>query len=131
MKDFAEFELYTIQTDLFYTVYDYLRFNRPEKWGFIHSTDDLSFMDDKEMKELANDAVNWLENEQLPQISNWDKEQGSPKEWSTLYYMTLAFINSVSSTLDVPSLYRSTPEELSFYCKGAIDWLRKNANDIR
>lgn len=131
MKDFAEFELYTIQTDLFYTVYDYLRFVKPEKWGFIHSTDDFSFMDDKEMKELAHDAITWLENEQFPKINIWNKEEGSPREWSTLYYMTLAFINTVSSTWDVPSLYKATSEELSFYCQSTIDWLRKNANNIK
>ena len=54
-------ELFNCNEDLFYTIYDYLRFEKPEKWNFIKDLDDFSFVDVPEMKNLANDACNWLE----------------------------------------------------------------------
>ena len=89
-------ELFNCNEDLFYTIYDYLRFEKPEKWNFIKTLDDFSYVDIPEMKDLATDACNWLENDLLLKIDNWDKESGAPKEWSTLYYMTLSYMNEHS-----------------------------------
>ena len=68
------FDAFKCNEDLFYTIYDYLRFVKPEKWNFIHSTDDFNFMLPDEVKDLANDAVNWLENDLLPKINIWNKD---------------------------------------------------------
>ena len=41
---YSIFDAFKCNEDLFYTIYDYLRFVKPEKWNFIHSTDDFNFM---------------------------------------------------------------------------------------
>ena len=124
---YSIFDAFKCNEDLFYTIYDYLRFVKPEKWNFIHSTDDFNFMLPDEVKDLANDAVNWLENDLLPKINIWNKEAGSPSEWSTLYYMALAYMNETSY---FASMYKADFEEREFICKNTILWLRNNIEKI-
>lgn len=121
------FDAFKCNEDLFYTIYDYLRFEKPKKWNFIHSTDDFNFMLPEEVKELAYDAVNWLENDLLPKINIWNKEAGAPQEWPTLYYMTLAYMNTVDYS---GSLYKMELNEREFVCKNTILWLRDNIEKI-
>lgn len=112
---------------LLYTIYDYLRFVKPKKWKDIHSLDDFDYLLINEMKDLANGAVNWLENDLLPKVNVWDKEAGAPKEWSTLYYMTLAYMDSISYPV---SLYEMPLDERKFVCNNTILWLRDNIEKI-
>lgn len=121
-------ELFNCNEDLFYTIYDYLRFEKPEKWNFIKDLDDFSFVDVPEMKDLATDACNWLENDLLLKINNWDKESGAPKEWSTLYYMTLSYMNVHNWKT---SIYLMDSDEIKFVCKNTILWLRDCINKIK
>lgn len=125
---YSIFDSFRCNEDLFYTIYDYLRFEKPEKWNFIHSIDDFNFMLPEEVKDLAKDAVNWLENDLLPKINIWNKEAGSPSEWSTLYYMTLAYMNEVSY---FGALYKMDVNEINFVCKNTILWLRNNIEKIQ
>ena len=115
------FDAFKCNEDLFYTIYDYLCFVKPEKWNFIHSTDDFNFMLSEEVKDLANDAVNWLINDMIPKVDICDKEVGAPKEWATLYYMTLAYMNTISYPT---SLYKMPLDERKFVCNNTILWLR-------
>lgn len=124
---YSIFDAFKCNEDLFYTIYDYLCFIKPEKWNFIHSTDDFNFMLPDEVKDLANDAVNWLENDLLPKINIWNKEAGSPSEWSTLYYMALAYMNEISY---FASMYKADFKEREFICKNTILWLRNNIEKI-
>lgn len=124
---YSIFDTFKCNEDLFYTIYDYLRFAKPEKWNFIHSTDDFNFMLPDEVKDLANDAVNWLENDLLPKINIWNKEAGSPSEWSTLYYMALAYMNE---TCYFASMHKIDFQEREFICKNTILWLRDCINKI-
>lgn len=121
------FDQFKLNEDLFYTIYDYLRFEKPEKWKDIHSIDDFDYLFVDEMKDLANDAVNWLENDLLNKVNIWDKDKGSPSEWSTLYYMTLAYMNE---TLYRASLYEMDLDERKLICKSTILWLRNNIEKI-
>ena len=121
------FDQFKCNEDLFYTIYDYLRFTKPEKWKDIHSLDDFDYLSKDEMIELANDAVNWLENDLLPKIDVWDKTKGSPTEWATLYYMTLSYMNEHNWKV---SFYYLKLDERKFVCELTILWLRDNIKKI-
>lgn len=123
-KTFYQFKL---NEDLFYTIYDYLRFEKPEKWKDIHSIDDFDYLLVDEMKDLATDAVDWLENDLYGKVNIWDKNAGAPREWPTLYYMTLAFINEFDYHV---SLRGMSLGELQYFCNMTINWLRENINKI-
>ena len=119
-------ELFNCNEDLFYTIYDYLRFEKPEKWNFIHDLDDFSFVDITEMKDLANDACNWLETF-VSSINGYDVDSIAK---NTLYYMTLAYMNSHNEYWGTPTYSmqdESGRKELSIK---TIEWLRNNINKI-
>lgn len=133
MEKFSIYDSFKCQEDLFYTIYDYLRFTKPVKWNFIHSLDDFNFMLPDEVRDLANDACDWLENDLINKINIWDKDAGAPCEWSTLYYMTLAYINTYngSERAKIPSLYEMDLNELKVWCSNTILWLRNFIENIK
>ena len=119
-------ELFNCNEDLFYTIYDYLRFEKPEKWNFIHDLDDFSFVDIPEMKDLANDACNWLENF-LPSIHGNTIDSLAK---NTLYYMTLAYMSSHNEYWGTPAYSIRNENERKEVSIKAIKWLRSNIDKI-
>ena len=120
-------ELFNCNEDLFYTIYDYLRFEKPEKWNFIHDLDDFSFVDIPEMKELANDTCNWLENF-LPSIHGNTIDSLSK---NTLYYMTLSYMSSHNEYWGTPTYNVRNENERKEVSIKAIEWLRSNIDKIK
>jgi len=85
-----------IQEDLFYTIYDYLRFNPDIARQYnVLSTSDLDNLTCDDWKNVAEDAIYWLIHDQLPKVTKLCVDDDSPsmKTWGTLYYQTLAYIN--------------------------------------
>ena len=105
------------------TMEDYSKISKESGFVYYGKSSDMDTL-----KDLANDAVNWLENDLLPKINIWNKDAGSPTEWSTLYYMALAYVNSTKN--NIKSLYIMNDNELEFYCKMVIKWLRNNIEKI-
>jgi len=119
-------ELFNCNEDLFYTIYDYLRFERPEKWNFIQDLDDFSFVDVPEMKDLANDACNWLATF-INGISGGDIDSIAK---NTLYYMTLAYMNSHDEYFGTPTYSRRDKDGRKEMSIKTIEWLRNNIEKI-
>jgi hypothetical protein len=119
-------ELFNCNEDLFYTIYDYLRFTKPKKWDFIQTTDDFSFVDIPEMKDLANDACNWLETF-LSDINGYDVDSISK---NTLYYMTLSYMNSHKEYWGKATYHRMNENERKETSVKTIEWLRDCINKI-
>jgi len=119
-------ELFNCNEDLFYTIYDYLRFEKPEKWNFIETLDDFSFVDVPEMKELANDACNWLDTF-IPSINEYDVDSIAK---NTLYYMTLAYMNLHDEYIGTPTYSRRDKDDRKEMSIKTIEWLRNNIEKI-
>lgn len=119
-------ELFNCNEDLFYTIYDYLRFTKPKKWDFIQTADDFSFVDIPEMKDLANDACNWLETF-LPDINGYDVDSIAK---NTLYYMTLSYMNVHKEYWSKPTYNRMDENERRETSIKTIKWLRNNIEKI-
>ena len=119
-------ELFNCNEDLFYTIYDYLRFEKPEKWNFIKSLDDFSFVDVPEMKDLAADACNWLETF-VSSINGYDVDSIAK---NTLYYMTLSYMNSHNEYWGTPTYNMRDEIERKELSVKTIEWLRNNINKI-
>ena len=119
-------ELFNCNEDLFYTIYDYLRFERPEKWNFIQDLDDFSFVDIPEMKDLATDAYNWLATF-INSISGGDVDSIAK---NTLYYMTLAYMNSHDEYFGTPTYSRRDKNGRKEMSIKTIEWLRNNIEKI-
>ena len=119
-------ELFNCNEDLFYTIYDYLRFERPEKWNFIQDLDDFSFVDVPEMKDLANDACNWL----ATFINSINGNNIDSIAKNTLYYMTLAYMNSHDEYFGTPTYSRRDNDGRKEMTIKTIEWLRNNIEKI-
>ena len=119
-------ELFNCNEDLFYTIYDYLRFEKPEKWNFIKTLDDFSFVDIPEMKDLANDACNWLATF-INGISDGDVNSIAK---NTLYYMTLAYMSSHDEYRGTPTYSRRDKDGRKEMAIKTIEWLRNNIEKI-
>jgi len=120
-------ELFNCNEDLFYTIYDYLRFEKPEKWNFIHDLDDFSFVDIPEMKDLANDACNWLETF----VSSIHGNDVDSLAKNTLYYMTLSYMSSHNEYWGTPTYNVRNENERKEVSIKAIEWLRSNIDKIK
>ena len=120
-----------IDGDLFYTIYDYLRFN-PEfaKDYKVFSTQDFDNLTFQHWKDLAEDAIFWLEHRQLSKAYSMKGEDCAPEAstWGTLYYQTLNY-------MAVKNIRKSTREmeydELREHCVACINYLKELANEIR
>ena len=119
-------ELFNCNEDLFYTIYDYLRFEKPEKWNFIKDLDDFSFVDVPEMKDLANDACTWLESF-VSSINEYDVDSIAK---NTLYYMTLAYMNSHNEYCGTPTYNARDKEGRKEMSRKTIKWLKSNIDRI-
>ena len=120
-----------IDVDLFFTIYDYLRFNpqcaRDYKIFATYDFDKLSFED---WKDLAEDAIFWLEFKQLPKVYSMKGEECSPSPdtWGTLYYQTLNFM-AIKGIRE--SIREMTLEETVIKCKACIEYLKELVFEIR
>lgn len=85
-----------VQEDLFFTIYDYLRFHPQvaSEYYKIFTTDDLDKLSVEDWKDVAEDAIYWLEHDQLPKVYVLKDNDNSPgmDTWGTLYYQTLAYM---------------------------------------
>ena len=120
-----------IDGDLFYTIYDYLRFNREACLDYkIFSTNDFDKLTYEDWIYLAHDAIKWLEKEQLPKVTILDFEDNSPSSdtWGTLYYQTLNFmaIKNIRK-----SIRQSKLNEVIDNCKKCIEYLKEMTDKIR
>ena len=120
-----------IDVDLFFTIYDYLRFNREACHDYrIFSTDNFNDLSYEDWIYLAHDTVKWLTNEQLPKVYSMKDIDVSPQAdtWGTLYYQTLNYMMILK---DRESIHNMTTEQTVEKCKDAIQYLKSLINKIR
>ena len=120
-----------IDYDLFFTIYDYLRFNPGcAKEYKIFSTQDFDNLTLEDWKDLADDAIRWLEHEQLGKVYVMKGEECSPTPdtWGTLYYQTLNYM-AIKGIHE--SVHNMTKEQIIEKCKDCIDYLKSKINEMR
>lgn len=122
---------FVINEHLWFTILEYLK-----NCKHVYDYDDskLKSVGDStldEIKEYANKAIIYLEEEEFPDIYKLDKDDGAPVEWYVLYYMTLAYLYDVPSNYYHKRLYECSLSELKKYCKETIAWLKKLSEEIR
>ena len=120
-----------IDVDLFFTIYDYLRFNREACHDYrIFSTDNFNDLSYEDWIYLAHDTVKWLTDEQLPKVYSMKDIDVSPQAdtWGTLYYQTL---NYMMIFKDRESIHSMTKEQTIEKCKGCIVYLKSLIDKIR
>ena len=85
-----------VHEDLFFTIYDYLRFHPQvaREYYKVLTIDDLDKMSVEDWKDVAEDVIYWLEHDQLPKVYVLNDDGNSPgmDTWGTLYYQTLAYM---------------------------------------
>ena len=122
-----------VDVDLFFTIYDYLRFNPSCAKDYnIFSTVDFDKLTFEDWKDLAEDTLWWLEYKQLPKVYSMLGEQCAPSAdtWGTLYYQTLNYMMLKDSNIRKVMRLMSL-DELKDTCNKCIDYLRSKANEIR
>lgn len=120
-----------IDVDLFFTIYDYLRFNPSCARDYkVFSTIDFDNLTFEDWKDLAEDAIFWLEFKQLPEVYSMKGHDCSPQAdtWGTLYYQTLNFIGIKGIR---ESMREMTLEETVIKCKACIEYLKELVSEIR
>lgn len=117
--------------DLFFTIYDYLRFNPASARDYkVFSTYDFDKLTCADWKDLAEDAIFWLEHRQLSKAYSMKGEDCAPdaSTWGTLYYQTLTYMM-------LKDIRKSTREmeydELREHCVACINHLKELADEIR
>lgn len=141
LKQNKVFDNFVIDGDLFFTIYDYLRFNKYARdHNNIHTLYDLENFNVDQAKELAKEAIDWLRNVQFQKIYKLKLDDNSPDSgtWGTLYYQTLNYMMIVGAEhsirkgdLDVTIMWADKTIE---YLKSLIDEIREpndeDLNDI-
>ena len=120
-----------LDVDLFFTIYDYLRFNREACHDYkIFSTDNFNDLSYEDWVYLAHDTVKWLTNEQLPKVYSMKDIDVSPQAdtWGTLYYQTLNYM-SIKGIRE--SIHNMTTEQTVEKCKSAIQYLKSKIDEMR
>lgn len=120
--------------DLFYTMYDFLRFSLSQKWTRkVASTDDFYLLTLQEAKELGTAAVDWLERKQLPKIYTITMNDNAPASdtWGSLYYQTLAYMDRVYPKYKFHPMRQMSLLELQTVCNECIMDLRKLIEEMR
>ena len=119
-----------IDGDLFFTIYDYLRFNPGcAKEYKVFSTIDFDNLTLEDWEDLAEDAICWLEYDQLPKVYVMHGEEcaPSPDTWGTLYYQTLNYI-AIKNIRE--SMREMTLNETIEHCIACIEYLKELAIEI-
>lgn len=122
-----------IDVDLFFTIYDYLRFNREACHDYkIFSTDNFDDLSYEDWIYLAHDTIKWLKEVQLPKvyaIKDVDIDiSPSSDTWGTLYYQTLNY-KSIHNIRE--SLHAMNREQTIEQCKACIDYLKSKIDEMR
>ena len=120
-----------IDVDLFFTIYDYLRFNREACHDYkIFSTDNFDDLSYEDWIYLAHDTVKWLTNEQLPKVYSMQDIDVSPQAdtWGTLYYQTLNYM-AIKGIRE--SIHNMTIEQTVEKCKDTIQYLKSKIDEMR
>lgn len=123
-----------INVDLFYTIYDYLRFNPNVAHQYkILSTDDFDNLTCDDWKDVAEDAIFWLMHEQLPKVYTLGIDDDSPSmnTWGTLYYQTLAYFNRSYPKYRTETIRGSEIEKVVHFCNECIEDLKDLMDKIR
>ena len=100
LKQNKVFYNFVIDGDLFFTIYDYLRFNKyARNHNNIHTLYDLENFNVDQVKKLAKEAINWLKEVQFSKIYQLGFDDSSPNSdtWGTLYYQTLNYMMIVGA----------------------------------
>lgn len=122
-----------IQEDLFFTIYDYLRFHPDVARTYYHvlTIDDFDNLSCEDWKDVAEDAIKWLESKQLPKVHIIGIDDNSPDmdTWGTLYYQTLAYMmrskNHYTKTIRTMNL-----DEIVSMCKECIEDFKHLVSEI-
>lgn len=120
-----------IDGDLFFTIYDYLRFNPDCAKDYkVFSTRDFDNLTLEDWKDLAEDAIFWLEFKQLPEVYSMKGQPiaPSPDTWGTLYYQTLNYM-AIKGIRE--SLHDMNTSETVIKCIACIEYLKELALEIR
>jgi len=122
-----------MDVDLFYTIYDWMRWHQTElEHDFnVRTMYDFDNLTLENWVNLADTAIMWLEQKQLPNVIKMDNDSPTPSndEFGTLYYQTLAYMNS-HHTFELT--YRNrTEDEQKALCRECIENLKKLRNEIR
>lgn len=122
-----------IQEDLFFTIYDYLRFHPDvaRTYYAVFTTDDFDNLSCEDWKDVAEDAIYWLEHDQLPKVHIIGIDDNSPDmtTWGTLYYQTLAY-------MDRNKIYHKTIRQMKLneivkQCQDCIEEFKNLKDEIR
>ena len=116
-----------IQEDLFFTIYDYFRFNPgAARQHNVLSTSDFNNLTCDDWKDAAEDAIYWLMHNQLPNVTVLGIEDASPSAdtWRTLYYQTLTYMYRNYSKCDIHNIRGSEIETIVCLCNKCIEDLK-------
>ena len=119
-----------IDGDLFFTIYDYLRFNPGCARDYkVFSTRDFDNLTLEDWKDLAEYAIWWLEYVQLPKVYVIHSEEWAPSldTWGTLYYQTLNYM-AIKNIRE--SIRKMTLNETVEHCIACIEYLKELAIEI-
>lgn len=122
-----------IDGDLFFTIYDYLRFHPKEvkEYYNIKTTDDFDNLSIDDWKDLAEDAIYWLEHYQLPKVTVLHDDNPAPSMdiWGTLYYQTCNYMGI--REVGQPTLHSRDLNGIVKACIGCIEYLKEKRLEIR
>ena len=119
--------------DLFFTIYDYLRFHPQVAREYYHvlSTDDFNKLTVEDWKDVAEDAIYWLEHDQLPKVYVLKQDDNSPgmDTWGTLYYQTLAYMGRQKNY--GKTIRQMELGEIVRECRNCIEDFKRLMDEIR
>lgn len=122
-----------IDLDLFFTMYDYLRFNPGVAKEYkVFSTLDFDNLTLEDWKDLGDDTLRWLECMQYPKVHLMLEDEASPTAdtWGTLYYQTLNYMGIVYPKY-LKTIRTMTFDETKQVCKDCIEYLKEKVKEIR
>lgn len=131
LKQNKVFYNFVIDGDLFYTIYDYLCFNKDARnHNNIHTLDDLENFTLDQAKSLCYEAIDWLRNVQFPKIYKPELDGDSPDSdtWGTLYYQTLNYMMIIGAK---HSIRKDDLNVTIFWANKTIEYLKDLIDEIR
>jgi len=121
-----------INEDLFFAIYDYIRFN-PDcaRQYHIFSISDLDKLSLEDWKDLAGDTIYWLEHIQFPNIYVLKDDDNSPgiDTWGTLYYQTLSYMGH--KKIYGKTIRQMELDEIVKQCRDCIENAKNLRDEIR
>ena len=122
-----------IDGDLFFTIYDYLCFHPKDvkEYYNIKTTDDFDNLSIDDWKDLAEDAIFWLEHNQLPTVNKLTRDDPAPSmdTWGTLYYQTCNYLGI--KEVGEPTLRSRDLNGTVHACINCIEYLKEKRLEIR